>query len=194
MQPCENFYYFACGNYLKHHEPPKADFFYWSPMNQNSDFLYRNSLQMLNVSSDNVEYQTDQLVIDHFHSCMDTDQIESLGLDPMKEKLNDVGIGDWPILKNDKQQDSKIWYEIEPKLLEYGMGHAFILETNVRSDGTNRYAKNTPIIKPPSNFQLKLKDLERGFQKRTHMPYFKYMLETAQLFKGLILSHFFVFQ
>ena len=188
MQPCKNFYHFACGNYAQIHNPPTDDFSFWSPINENSKILYKNAIQMLNVSSDSVEYETDQLVIDHFHSCMDTDTIESLGLDPMKEKLNDVGIGDWPILEND-QQDSKLWYEIEPKLLEYGLDYSFILDTDVLSDEVNQYTKSIMSINPPLYFPLTLEELEKGFQNKAYMPYFQYMLETAQLFKGLILSH-----
>ena len=90
-QPCDNFYQFAMGSWMKAHPIP-AEYSSWGTFTQLRD----NNLTALRTILDAATQATapagsnEQKIGDFYASCMDTAAIESAGLKPIAADLNEI--------------------------------------------------------------------------------------------------------
>jgi putative endopeptidase len=90
VNPCENFYQYACGNWLKQHPIP-ADESAWGRF----DELLQRNQEILRGILENAEENedrsaTDQKIGGFYHSCMDEAAIEQRGITPLEEELTRI--------------------------------------------------------------------------------------------------------
>ena len=91
MDPCTDFYQFACGNWLKNNPIP-SDQAKWGRFNELADNNYlilRDILEEASVSSGQ-RNANDQKIGDFYSSCMDEAAIEKQGIAPLKPELDRI--------------------------------------------------------------------------------------------------------
>ena len=91
VDPCNDFYKFACGKFAANHpipaDQPEVDQFY---------ALYNVNTQSLNGILDKAaaggagRSPDEQKIGDYYKACMDTDAIDAKGLTPMEPLLNEI--------------------------------------------------------------------------------------------------------
>ncbi|XP_065441017.1 kell blood group glycoprotein isoform X5 [Chrysemys picta bellii] len=102
IDPCEDFYGYACGNWEANHLRTGT----MESSNVFDVLLEENQLilkRLLEVPQLRVGSSAKEKAIQFYHSCMDTQQIEAEGAQPLKELINQVG--GWNVTGPEKQTD-----------------------------------------------------------------------------------------
>lgn len=94
--PCENFYQYACGGWIKTHKIPKSKDEYSAivELSDNDDHLLKKLLPKAMKN----DTETIRKVKDFYRSCLDTSTVDKLGAEPIKKFLK--RIGSWDISPN----------------------------------------------------------------------------------------------
>lgn len=102
IDPCEDFYGYACGNWEANHLRTGT----MESSNVFDVLLEENQLilkRLLEVPQLRVGSSAKEKAIQFYHSCMDTQQIEAEGAQPLKELINQIG--GWNFTGPEKQTD-----------------------------------------------------------------------------------------
>ncbi|WP_263368142.1 M13 family metallopeptidase [Edaphobacter bradus] len=91
VNPCNDFYKFACGKFASNHpipaDQPAVDEFY-ALFNVNTQSL--NSILAKAATGGSARTPNEQKIGDYYKSCMDTDAIEAKGLAPLQPMLDEI--------------------------------------------------------------------------------------------------------
>ncbi|XP_053919797.1 kell blood group glycoprotein isoform X2 [Cuculus canorus] len=102
VDPCEDFYKYACGRWESQHSSRTTE----ESLNVFDVLLEENRLilkRLLEGPHFGIRSSAKEKAIQFYHSCMDTQQIESQGTQPLKDLLNQVG--GWNITGVGKAKD-----------------------------------------------------------------------------------------
>lgn len=133
VNPCENFYEFACGNFVKNTKPING----WTdPFGILSRKVQNLLFEMLGEKIPPNEIKAIRLAKDFYSSCSNTTAIESRGLEPLTDILSELG--GWPILEGDSWSESEFdWVEMLKQLKRIGLEEKMILGLTVGRSLTN---------------------------------------------------------
>ncbi|XP_028397570.1 endothelin-converting enzyme 2-like isoform X2 [Dendronephthya gigantea] len=105
INPCEDFYNFACGNWKKHNPLPKSynDFNTFSKLSHHIERELRGLLEdNIKIGSRTIEQASVRKAKHFYKSCMDVEEIERLGALPMLNFIE--SIGSWAVAGKKKWQ------------------------------------------------------------------------------------------
>lgn len=132
IDPCTNFYEFACGNFNKNTNIPKGkasvDLF------TIVESLVREQLRTIISEPPKFnESKPIRLAKQFYASCLNKTVIEERGIEPLVDILDELG--GWPILKGDAWSNHNFdWIEMIKKIKRIGLNHNTIFTLSVDTD------------------------------------------------------------
>ncbi|KAF5269286.1 hypothetical protein FQR65_LT02587 [Abscondita terminalis] len=134
VDPCNNFYKFACGNYIKDTVIPE-DKSYQNHFSAVVDKVFEQ-LQLIFEEHFIVKSKPFKLLKKVYDLCMDTNAIEDKGMERAKELLN--SLGGWPIMLGSKWNQTNFnWTRLVYKLRQQGYKYNHFFTINVEADDRN---------------------------------------------------------
>ncbi len=91
IDPCADFYHYACGNWLKQNPvpPDQAAWGRFNELHQNNQIILRNILDKQSANNA-ARSSTNQKIGDYYYSCMDEAGIEAKGMKPVQPTLDHI--------------------------------------------------------------------------------------------------------
>merc|ERR1712038_1936607 len=135
VDPCSDFYNFACGNFIKETVIPDHQTSYgsFSIVRDKLNLRLRKLFEGKPGGNDPQAYQN---VRNYFQACMDTESIEEKSVEHLKALLDDIG--GWPVLLGEKWQAkagaSTNWHELSMKASDKGFSSDRMISIGIRTD------------------------------------------------------------
>ena len=199
VDPCEDFYQFACGGYLEKVGSSLCPFLsiilltkkifqtvipedrsrtsMFSEVGDKLNEQMKGMLEQRITVSDPRPYQ---LAKSLYQSCMDTSTIEARGVQPLLSVLR--AMGGWPLLDGDswdKNNPQFKWYELVWRFRELGYSVDYLLDFSVTADLKNSSWRVLDIDQPALG--LSREYLLKGLQDVQVGAYYSYMIEVATM-------------
>lgn len=133
VDPCDNFYNFVCGKYLRETVLPEdksVDLSFYRIADKLNDQIQEVLLEEPQPN----ELHTVKLAKDFLKICLDEKQLNAAGIQPMVKYLEKYG--GWPVTKgeNEWNEDNWDWLNAKRQILNDGFLDDLILEFTIRPD------------------------------------------------------------
>ena len=179
VDPCQNFYNFACGSFLKTAVIPddKTSINLWTPM---EDKIESDGKRLLELPiNDKNDFESDKLAKIFYKSCMDQNKLDDLGVGPVKKLISQIG--GWPVVDGDKWNGDNfnVW-EQSIKVYHKGFSSNLIAKLFVDTDAKNNSYR--VLTFDQADLGLSKEYWDKGMEEPEVKAYFKYMIDTAVLF------------
>lgn len=139
IDPCDNFYEFACGNFMKETDIP-ADKVTVDAFSIVGDIVQEQLREIINEDELPGEAKPFVLAKRLNQACLNREVIEERGIKPLSDMLE--SFGGWPVVKGDLwSEDSFDWVETIKKFRLYGLETGIIFSFSVTTDLRNSSAR-----------------------------------------------------
>lgn len=162
INPCDDFYNFACGNFMKETEIPKGSMLV-SHFTETSDIVEDQLYAILDEKINPNDSAPFNMVKRFYKACMNTTLIEARRLEPMITIVDQLG--GWPVVKGDAW-DTKSewsWTRTVAKLRKLGFNTNHIIRLSVMEDIKNPRARMIYIDQAELNLDPGLIQRIRGY-------------------------------
>lgn len=179
VDPCVNFYEFACGGWVQRHTIPDDK----SSLSQFSLIQDQLDAKLRTLVEEPIRPASEPLFVhkmkNMYQSCLNTTRIDSLGEGPLKGVL--TVLGGWPVVEGASWDASRFhWLDALIQYRNFGYSHDILLDLSVIPDFRN----NTRYIIDLDQTSLGLPDrtyLMRGLNDTAVEAYLRLMVEAAHL-------------
>jgi len=183
VNPCQDFYKFACGGFVEKTviSDDRTRMSSFSVLGDELLTQVRMLLDEEEAARSPDEAKPFRMAKDVFKSCMDTDNIERLGLQPIKAILQ--RLGGWPVLEGPRWEDQfaphnpYIWYEQVYKFRDMGYSVDYFVDFSVTTDLKNSSWRILDLDQPV--FGMSREYLIKGKQDSDVQAYLEYMVDVA---------------
>ncbi|XP_037729955.1 neprilysin-2 isoform X1 [Drosophila subpulchrella] len=179
VEPCDNFYEFACGTYLEEENIPD-DKVSISTFSVISDKLQEQLKDIITAERPESEPKHFRLPNLLYKACMNKTLIETLGAEPITRVAEKLG--GWPLIKGDSwnADDSWTWQEQVKKFRSAGFSMDYIIDFSIGVDLQNSTKRLIDLDQ--SSLALSREYLVKGFNETLVTAYYDYMVDISVLF------------
>ncbi|XP_071515798.1 neprilysin-2 isoform X3 [Panulirus ornatus] len=178
VDPCTDFFKFACGGFLKKKIIPDEKTSL-SRFNEISDELREKLRGLVEAEESEEDTPSTKMVKALYKSCMNTDRIKERGLAPLKEIL--AAMGGWPVLEGDKWDASGFQWNTNVYInRKLGYSLDYIFDFSVTTNIKNSTWRIIDIDQPPLGMPSR-KYLLKGFNDSDVQAYYNYQVNIAVL-------------
>ena len=175
VDPCSDFYNFACGNFVKETVIPDHQTSYgsFSMVRDKLNLRLRKLFEGKPVGNEPQAYQN---VRNYFQACMDTKGIEEKSVEHLRALLDDIG--GWPVLMGDewRGEDFK-WYELSMKASDKGFSSDRMISIGISTDDKDSKRRILEVDQP--SLGLSREYLIKGADDKDVKAYLQYMIDSA---------------
>jgi membrane metallo-endopeptidase-like protein 1 len=175
VEPCDDFYRFACGGFLKSTVIPddKVSVTSFSVISDEVQEQLRTSIE--EPSSPN-EPKPFRLAKNLYKICMDEKAIEEQGLDPLLKLLK--LLGGWPVLEGESWNENEFdWILTTYKFRDMGYSVDYFLDFSIGVDLKN--STQRVIDLDQASLGLSREYLSKGMDEKIVKAYYSYMVDIA---------------
>merc|ERR1711936_1194452 len=178
VDPCSDFYNFACGNFIKETVIPDHQTSYgsFSIVRDKLNLRLRKLFEGKPGGNDPQAYQN---VRNYFQACMDTESIEEKSVEHLKALLDDIG--GWPVLLGEKWQAkagaSTNWHELSMKASDKGFSLDRMISIGISTDDKDSTRRILEVDQP--SLGLSREYLIKGADDKDVKAYLQYMVDSA---------------
>ncbi|XP_017031208.1 neprilysin-2 isoform X2 [Drosophila kikkawai] len=179
VEPCDNFYEFACGTYLEEENIPddKVSISTFSVISDKLQEQLKDIITAERPETDPKHFRLPNLL---YKACMNKTLIETLGAEPIKRVAEKLG--GWPLIKGESwnADDSWTWQEQVKKFRAAGFSMDYIIDFSIGVDLQNSTKRLIDLDQ--SALALSREYLVKGFNETLVTAYYEYMVDVAVLF------------
>ena len=175
VDPCSDFYNFACGNFIKERVLPDHKDFISSidPIIDKKNLRLRKLFEGKAVGCEPQAYQN---VRNYFQACMDTKSIEEKSVGQLKALLDDIG--GWPVLLGEKWQGENFqWHQLSVKASDKGFSSDRMITIRISTDYKDSAKRMLWVYGP--KLGLRREYLIKGADNEKVKDYLQYMVDSA---------------
>jgi len=177
VNPCTDFFNFACGGFIKNTNIPddKIQVESYGTVGDTVNLQIKGLLQEKIKDDDPKPFK---MAKSFYHSCMNNTILEKVGVTGLKAKLTEVG--GWPLLEGEAWSEEGFkWYETTYKLRNAGYGHDYMIGLYPGVDVKDNRRQLLQLSGPKLSLPRELLMKERSDPALT--AYFQYMKDAALL-------------
>jgi len=176
MDPCSDFYQFACGGFIEKTVIPEHKT-NEGPFSLLADKLNERLRKLFETESDEKEPSVYGSVRNLYQSCMDEETVEKNSLVELQQLIDQLG--GWPVLQGAEWNGGENWnwWNLSMTASELGYSSNQMIDIGIVTDSEDSSLRRLRVDQP--HLGLSREYLIKGVEDKDVQAYYQYMVDTA---------------